>query len=416
VTQPKNKFQSVRADQVLVDADSVLALYREVLATDVGLDDDFYGAGGHSLLAVLLADRIRDQFRIAVTGLEVVDRRTPRGLVELLRRVAAGPAGNPAASEGGTGGATVLVTGASGGVGSFVVTELVARGYRVRAMVRPESAQLVDPAAEIVVVDLSRPDDLRAAVGEADSVIHVACSWTRSDVDVAAMSALADGWRDGAFVYVSSIDAYGTPSEPDVVEGQAPTGELSDYGQGKVDCENILLDLAERRGALDRVSIVRLPLIWGAHDRFRDQLRHGALSPLYRRATGNEPILVPEVPDGGWFGTPWVGADAVARALVTAVDRPTGRVVNAIGGHVGWPEYAAELVRLTRSDSPVIESPEAWAALRRPWRYSGDLLAAWLGYPLAGDWWSLLADVVAAKDTDPAMAAGSVSRAGGRSR
>lgn len=61
---------------------------------------------------------------------------------------------------------TVLVTGASGYIGGRLVPELLARGYRVRAMVRAASPEYADrwPGAEIVVADALKPADLSAAL------------------------------------------------------------------------------------------------------------------------------------------------------------------------------------------------------------------------------------------------------------
>jgi len=61
---------------------------------------------------------------------------------------------------------TVLVTGATGYIGGRLVPELLARGYRVRVMVRAGSPahQQRWPQAEIVVADALRPDALHKAL------------------------------------------------------------------------------------------------------------------------------------------------------------------------------------------------------------------------------------------------------------
>jgi uncharacterized protein YbjT (DUF2867 family) len=58
----------------------------------------------------------------------------------------------------------ILVTGATGTVGSEVVKQLVAGGHRVRALVRdPARAAMLGAGVEIVVGDLERPDTLGPA-------------------------------------------------------------------------------------------------------------------------------------------------------------------------------------------------------------------------------------------------------------
>jgi len=60
----------------------------------------------------------------------------------------------------------ILVTGASGYIGGRLIPELLARGYRVRAMVRLASPvyEARWPGAEIVVADALQPENLRAAM------------------------------------------------------------------------------------------------------------------------------------------------------------------------------------------------------------------------------------------------------------
>jgi uncharacterized protein YbjT (DUF2867 family) len=60
----------------------------------------------------------------------------------------------------------ILVTGATGYIGGRLVPELLARGYRVRVMVRAASEEFKDrwPGAEIVVADALNGDSLRTAL------------------------------------------------------------------------------------------------------------------------------------------------------------------------------------------------------------------------------------------------------------
>jgi len=69
----------------------------------------------------------------------------------------------------------VLVTGASGYIGGRLVTELLARGYHVRAMVRAVSPvyEVRWPAAEIVVADALQPESLRKALQDVHTAYYL---------------------------------------------------------------------------------------------------------------------------------------------------------------------------------------------------------------------------------------------------
>ncbi|WP_405007626.1 condensation domain-containing protein [Kitasatospora purpeofusca] len=380
--------------------DTVREVFAELLGARPSAEGDFFGLGGHSLVAVQLAERLRARLGLPLTGLDVLERRTPRALAALLaeraaergsgaRRPASGTRAIPATRAG-----TVLLTGASGGVGAALLQELVAQGRPVRALVRPESAHLVAGAGvEVAEGDLADRDSLRRAVEGAETVIHAACTFTEHAVDLAAMRILVEGWRGtGGFVFVSSIDAYGRPEPGEVPEGGPSAGALTPYGQAKLDCERILLDAAP--SAPGPVAVVRSPIVWGPHRRLRDQLRWGATGALYQAALAGRPILLPD-PAAGWAGASWVHSAALARAVTASLGHAPGRIVNAVTGHVPWADFAAELVRLLGSSSTVAHGPDAEAELLRPWFYRADALAGPLTPEPGEDWRAVLAAMTA---------------------
>ncbi|MEV4926148.1 condensation domain-containing protein [Streptomyces roseoverticillatus] len=383
-------------------ADAVVDVFAELLGQRPGLDGDFFLLGGHSLLAVRVAERLRERLQVPLTGLDVLEQRTPRALGALLdERARARASHRPAvrassAAARSSAAGTVLVTGGTGGVGAFVLQELAARGRPVRALVRPESAHLVAAdGVDVAEGDLSDADSLRAAVSDdVTAVIHAACTFTSPEVDVAAMRALLDGWRQGSFVFVSSVDAYGRPSVTDVAEDTAPEEPLTAYGRAKLDCERMLWESAGTAGR-GGAAVVRAPIVWGPHPRLRDQLRWGATGALFQAARAGEPVVLPAagaVPASGdpWAGVPWIHAAALARTLVTCAERPPQGTVNAVGGHVGWEEFAAELIRLLGSSSTVVAGGRAPGLLHRH-RYRAEALAEELVARPGEDWRSAVA-------------------------
>src|SRR5258706_16185852 len=117
-----------------------------------------------------------------------------------------------------------LVTGASGFIGANLVHELVARGHRVKALLRPESDRrgLAGADYEGVPGDLGDPARLAAALRGCDWCFHVAASYHLWLRDYAPMyAANVDGTRHvlqaaaGAgcerIVYTSTVGCIGLP-------------------------------------------------------------------------------------------------------------------------------------------------------------------------------------------------------------
>jgi uncharacterized protein YbjT (DUF2867 family) len=104
----------------------------------------------------------------------------------------------------------VLVTGATGTVGSHVVRELRDRGVPVRALVRgPDAAS---EGVEVVQGDFERPDTLRAALDGVDRVFLAAPNHPRQDLHETTLidAAVAGGAR--RVVKLSAIGA--SPGSP----------------------------------------------------------------------------------------------------------------------------------------------------------------------------------------------------------
>jgi nucleoside-diphosphate-sugar epimerase len=171
-----------------------------------------------------------------------------------------------------------IVTGATGLLGSHVAEHLVARGERVRALVRPgaDTAFLRELGVELAVGDLNEPASLRPALDGADVVYHCAAlvgewgPWRlfRQGI-IDATANLLDACRAagaGRVLHVSSVRVYGqaglgtTP-----LTESTPLGKdarvWAYYSAGKIAAERLCQDYP------GEWTIVRPSWIYGPRDR-----------------------------------------------------------------------------------------------------------------------------------------------------
>jgi nucleoside-diphosphate-sugar epimerase len=155
----------------------------------------------------------------------------------------------------------VFVTGASGGIGSAVCTELIAAGHEVLGLARSDASADALTAAGVSVLrgDLSSPESLRAGALQSDGVIHLAFGhdFNRYEQSV-NQEALAVN------TFGSALEGSGKPlviaSGTPVVAGRAsteedpPTTEGPAGGRGRN--AQAVVDLA---GQGVRSAVVRLP-------------------------------------------------------------------------------------------------------------------------------------------------------------
>src|SRR6266545_8099999 len=135
----------------------------------------------------------------------------------------------------------VLVVGGTGMLGGQVVTELVSRGKRVRALVRPASdaAGLERAGVEIARGDMMDPASLDAAMDGADAVITTAAGYTRhskgdtAEIDTAGNRNLVDAAsRAGIrrFVLTSILTCDQTPQVPHFWHKKIAEDRLEEQG------------------------------------------------------------------------------------------------------------------------------------------------------------------------------------------
>lgn len=167
----------------------------------------------------------------------------------------------------------VLITGATGFVGSHVTDAMLEAGYRVRCLVRASSSRvwLTNKPVEIIEGDLCG-GILRPAVEGVDTIIHCAGA-TRGrratlyrvnrDGTCALLEACSHSGRSIRFVHCSSLAAAGPAAAGRPVDTDDPPQPTSDYGRSKLAAEKEVLDSRHRL----EVVVLRPSAVYGPRDR-----------------------------------------------------------------------------------------------------------------------------------------------------
>jgi len=165
----------------------------------------------------------------------------------------------------------ILVTGATGKVGSRIVRNLARRGALVRALVRDlaRAEPLRAERIELAAGDLLDPASLVAAVDGVDAVVHCAAFFRGATADQAhavndlGTRHLADAARRasvGRFIFTSTGLVYG-PNGGRLAQEEDACAPVDAYPLSKLAAERFLLALE----GLD-ARVLRLPFVYGDGD------------------------------------------------------------------------------------------------------------------------------------------------------
>lgn len=229
---------------------------------------------------------------------------------------------------------TVLITGATGFVGSHVAEAQIRWGDRVRALARAgaDTSFLESLGATIVRGDLSDPGSLNAAVDGVDVIVHCAAKvgdWGPVDdyrkVNVEGLRALFDAVLSRPlhrFVHISTLGVYEARHHYGTDETEPlPDRHIDGYTQSKVEAERLAIQYRRKQNV--PVTILRPGFVYGPRDRtvlprLVNRLREGSVIYIARGKHALNTTFVGNLVD----------------AVVLAIDNPAtvGEVFNITDG------------------------------------------------------------------------------------
>jgi dihydroflavonol-4-reductase len=257
---------------------------------------------------------------------------------------------------------TVLVTGASGFVGSAVARALVARGLHVKVLMRPESNRLniAKLHCEPVLGDMRDEDSMTAAMKDARYLFHVAADyrlWARNPADIVrnnlkgvqATLAAAKTNRVEKIIYTSSVAALkpGVGIAVDETSRHTPHSVIGVYKRSKL--------MAERE--VERVIREQnLPIVIVSPSTPigpRDVKPTPTGRVIVEAATGRMPAFLDT-------GLNLVHVDDVAQGHLAALDRgQVGQNYILGGADVALEKMLGDIAFLSGRKPPTIKLPRA---------------------------------------------------------
>ncbi len=153
----------------------------------------------------------------------------------------------------------ILITGASGFIGSFLVEEALSRGYDVYAGVRKSSSKeyLQNPAIHFIEFDFSNKENIKKQLLQFDYIIHAAGvtkSCNEQDFDlinyqytVNFIEALQEtNQTPDKFIFISSLAVYGPGdgTKPTPIKVSDEKKPITLYGHSKLKTEKYIQTLA----------------------------------------------------------------------------------------------------------------------------------------------------------------------------
>ncbi len=278
----------------------------------------------------------------------------------------------------------LLITGASGFLGKYVVAEALRQGYEVQAVVRPmtdvsQFSWFQDPRIEWVRLDLRSQQGWIETLQTTDAVIHLAAVKAGDFYDqfagtvVATENLLAAMAQAHVFKLIVtstfSVYDYLQMKAGTILDEQAPLEQCPDdrdeYARTKLIQEDLIRQFEQKYQA--QVTILRPGMIYG-----RECLWHALLGAELGE---NRWLKI-----GGNATLPMTYVENCAEAIMTAVtaEAAIGQTINIVDDELPTQnEYIQGLLK--RTDSPPKLIPVSWFAMKSISHLAWWVRETWLG-------------------------------------
>jgi nucleoside-diphosphate-sugar epimerase len=249
----------------------------------------------------------------------------------------------------------VLVSGAGGFLGRFVVGRLLESGHDVRAIVRPTSTTPIwNESVEIFPADLRVQGNLKAAFDDIDAVLHLAAATAgNEDIQFASTVVATERFLEAMahssvkrLIHVSSLVVYDWARAKRIMDEDTPLltapYKMGGYTIAKIWQERVVTKFA-RTHSWD-LTVLRPGFIWGP--------QHTQIAGMGRHI-GKTYLMF-----GPLTRLPLSHVMNCADCLVAAIDRPAaiGETFNVIDGdEIQVWRYVREYAR--RSSQPGLMLP-----------------------------------------------------------
>jgi UDP-glucuronate 4-epimerase len=251
----------------------------------------------------------------------------------------------------------ILVTGASGTVGGYLIEDLTKAGHNVVALGRHRPDSLKAPTI-FVKGDIRIRDSLARAktdFGVFDSVVHLAALVPRTKDEDAMVPMIESNVIGTAnllevfgpdlknFVYASTAEIYGLPQSGALITEDLTPNPLSFYGATKLSGELICNAFGQKHGLA--VSILRFTVLYGPGDRI-----NRAVPNFIRKALSRDTL---EVYGGEELRDYLHVTDAAGAAFLAATKGVGGTFNIGTGKGISIKDTATSIAKMVDPDSKV---------------------------------------------------------------